>query len=226
MGVGLKSLAFAAALALSVAGISSAEATPVDPNGTFGVAILGSLTETTAGAWKIGGQTTSVTIPTDAEYVNNSTRGGTYLGNSDNISVKVSTFSPISITSVSFSSTTFAIPTLNSTHALTTDLIVVVTNSLGDVLTYTFDTILATSSGNGSLNLYWTGTLTDTDGVYTAASAASMSAAIGAVSASDTGNISFTVATPPAAAPSVPEPGSVLLVASGLLGLGMIRLRK
>lgn len=197
----------------------TAQATPLaTPNGSFGFVPFGTVSATSTGAWKIGPQTTSVTIP-NLEMVNTSTQGGIYLSASDNLSVSTAA-------SVSLSYMTFVIGALNTTTALTTNLVVYVINSLGDILTFTFDHLLATSSGNGNLSLYWTGNFTgDSQNAYMAPNTASMSASFTATQATAVGNASFSAATPPSPPPSVPEPGSMAFVALSLIGLGLLRLR-
>ncbi len=220
MRLGLRSLGFSTALAaLVVLGTPSANAVPVGSNGSFGIVPLGTVTATSSSGWEVGPNTTVVTIPS-SELVNTTTNAGTYLGNPDNIQVPLGNFATLNYL-------TFNIPALNTVSTLGTPLTVTIANAASDVMTFTFTSVIATSSGDGALNLYWAGDLTgDTLGAFIEPSAASFSAAFTASNATAVGNVSFSLATPPAAPPPIPEPASIALLGVGTLTLGISRRRK
>ena len=214
----LATLNILAALAVAAlcGSIQTAYATLQSPNGSFGFIPLGTTTATTSGGWDIGPNTTAVKIPS-VEFINTTTTGGVYLAQPDNLEVPVANLATLNFT-------TFSIPTLNVSTTLAAPLVISVTNSVSDVLQFTFSTVTATSSGNGSLNLSWLGDLTsDSLGAF-ASGTASLSAAFTATNATAVGNASFSLASPPASDPvPTPEPATIAILGAGLIGLGVIR---
>ena len=209
----------AALIATALCGTQTAHATAQTPNGSFGFVPLGNTIATTSSGWEIGPNTETITIPS-LELVNTSTNGTVYLGNPDNIDVPITSYATLSYSTIS-------VPTLNVTTSLTTPLTVKVTNSASDALDFSFSSIFATSSGNGSLDLYWLGDLTSDAADAFAPGTASLSAAFTAGNRSASNNVSFSLAIPPAPDPfSLPEPATLAVLSSGVIGLSFVRQRK
>jgi hypothetical protein len=213
-------------------GLQEARATLIGPNGSFGFVPFGRTTAMTAGAWKIGPNTTSVTVAR-SEVVNTSTNGDNYMTGPDTLEVSQGS-------GVVLSSYTFNMPTLNTTSALSTPLTLTVTNDNNDILMFTFSSLQATSSGNGALNLYWLGSFTsDSDHAYSTDSYAKLSAAFTESALNAIVNVSFSLEDPPASSlltwngsstslsdESIPEPATSVTLGSSLIAIWGLRRRK
>jgi hypothetical protein len=216
----------------TLGGLQEAKANLISPNGSFGFVPFGRTTATTASGWKIGPNTTSVTVA-KSEVVNTSTDGDSYMAGPDTLAVGQGS-------GVVLSSYTFSVPTLNTTSALSTPLSLTVTNDNNDMLTFTFSSLQATSSGNGALNLYWLGSFTsDSNNAYSTDSSAKLSAAFTESAPNAVVNVSFSLEDPPASptltlsgsstslsdAP-IPEPATLATLGSSLIAIWALRWRK
>lgn len=179
------------------------------PNGSFSFVPSSTTATSSDPQWSTGPYTTSVAV-SSSDTVSTTTNGGTYLGSPDTISV-------LDGSSVTLSSSYFIIPSLN-TPVTVTPVTLTVDNSF-DGLTFTFTDLIAKSSGNGNLSLYWEGSFTDTASSYSA-SGASMLATFDQSTPGGAVTSSFDVSVPLS---PVPEPASIMLLASGLIGLGLLR---
>jgi len=197
-------------LALTVAA-TSAQAT-VDPNGSFSGFQIGAIsTTTTGGTYNLGTTTQTITVGTNHGIASTS---DPYQGVANNLSIlnggTVTDGDLFTLSSNTFSTTP---------GVLGTPLVLIV-----DSYTFTFTTEFVTSLQDGNIGLYFAGNLTaDSAGLLTVPSAASFSAAF--TSSAPTGAIgaTYSINTPPAPLPGLPEPATLSLFGLGVAALGANR---
>lgn len=204
----MKKLLFAATAILALAVAPAVKASPITPFGTFGFAGLGGTTFTGTTL----GTATSVTIPAGI-FINNTP--ATYLGH-PNIFVPID----FTIDSSAINPVTLSVSNINGAP---------VSYSLSDYLTWTgsgdtyFFTLTSgtwTSSASTNLSFVGLGTFSDQNGTYITGPA---EISLGFTN-TGSANYSGTLEVPPP--PTVPEPSSLVLLGSGLLGAAFFLFRR
>lgn len=208
----MKKLLFAATAILALAVAPAVKASPITPFGTFGFAGLGgtSFTGSTIGS------ATSVTIPAGI-FINNTP--ATYLGH-PNIFVPID----FTIDSSAVNPTTLSVSNINGapvTYGGVSGLVDYLTwTGSGDTYFFTLNSGTWTSSASTNLSFVGLGTFTDLNGTYISGPA---EISLGFTNTGST-NYSGTFEVPPP--PKVPEPSSLVLLGSGLLGAAFFLFRR
>lgn len=201
---------FAAGLLVAVAAASPAHAVSTEAFGSFGLTPLGNLSVSGGSSSDITTGTTSITLPGVSAAIVNAI-ATTYLGHSTNLSLTYGE-------APTFSSTTISVPNGIATVDLSVTLGTYVFNYTKEE---TEQLTASSQSHAGNISLLFNGTFTDTSGQL-ASGSADMSVSLTQSAPGSSINASFSLDTPKSLT-LVPEPISIALFGTGVLGLGLVR---